>query len=226
MTRTVVFIDGQNLYKRMKGIGLLEKDIDWTKVFADLLPSGGQLVRAYWYQPAKIATWDWNPTFHLRLCPSGMAPADFQAQAEGFYRSEKQRLEEQQKNVYARLEEDFEQVEFRYFGVLKLDPTGVWTDNKGHVKVGRRIGEKGVDVALAVDLYRLSDNYDHAVLISGDFDYVPAIQAVKDRLRGITIVPVMTGAPPTAPGHARRLRGMSDFEKPLYETDLKGRFKR
>jgi len=79
---------------------------------------------------------------------------------------------------------------------------------------------------LAVDLFRFSENYDHAVVVSGDFDHVPAIQAVKDRLRGITIVPVMSGAPPSASGHARRLRGMSDYEKPLYETDLKGLLRR
>ncbi len=88
------------------------------------------------------------------------------------------------------MEEDFERIEFRYFGVLKLDPTGTWTDDKGATRIGRRVGEKGVDVALAVDLYRFSEHYDHAILISGDYDYVPAIQAVKDRLRGITIVPV------------------------------------
>ena len=226
MTRTVIFIDGQNLYKRLRGVGLMEKDIEWTRTFDDLLPKGGQLVRAYWYQPAKVAPWEWNPTYHARHCPQGMPPADFQSQAEGFYKTEKQRLEDLQRTVYARLEEDFECVEFRYFGVLKLDPTGTWTDAKGATKVGRRVGEKGVDVALAVDLFRFSENFDHAILISGDFDYVPAIQAVKDRLRGVTIVPVMIGAPPCAPGHARRLRGMSDYEKPLYESDLKGKYKR
>lgn len=226
MVRTVVFIDGQNLYKRLRSISLAEKDINWSDVFAYLLPAGGTLVRAYWYQPARVAPWEWNLAYHAKSCPAGMPLVDFQAQAEGFHEAERRRLEDMQKNIYARLEEDFECVEFRYSGVLKLDPVGIWTDPKGAVKVGRRVGEKGVDVALAVDLFRFSEHYDHAVLLSGDFDYVPAIQAVKDRLRGVTIVPVMTGAPPSAPGHARRLRGMSDFEKPLYEMDLKGKFKR
>ncbi len=226
MTKSVVFIDGQNLYKRLRDIALVEKDINWTKVFEYLLPAGGRLIRAYWYQPARVAPWEWNPAYHAKRCPASMALGDFQAQAEAFYSAERQRLEDMQKKIYARLEEDFECVEFRYSGVLKLDPIGTWVDPKGVTKVGRRVGEKGVDVALAVDLFRFSENYEHAVLLSGDFDYVPAIQAVKDRLRGITVVPVMSGAPPSAPGHARRLRGMSDFEKPLYETDLKGMFKR
>jgi hypothetical protein len=55
MSRTVVFIDGQNLHKRLQGIQLQEKDIDWSRVFAYLLPFSGQLIRAYWYQPARVA---------------------------------------------------------------------------------------------------------------------------------------------------------------------------
>lgn len=225
MSRTVVFIDGQDLHKRLQDVQLQEKDIDWTKVFAYLLPLGGRLIRAYWYQPARVAAWEWSP-YQEKKCPAGMPLTDFQTQAEAFYAAEKRRLEDLQKNVFTRLEEDFECVEFRFFGVLKLDPVGTWVDKKGAVKVGRRVGEKGVDVALTVDLYRFSSDFDHAILVSGDFDYVPAIQAVKDRLRNITIVPVMSGAPPSASGHARRLRGMSDFERPLYETDLKGSFRR
>lgn len=41
--------------------------------------------------------------------------------------------------------------------------------------------EKGVDVALAVDLYRLAqeDTYDAAYLLSADGDYVPAVRLVR-----------------------------------------------
>jgi len=39
-------------------------------------------------------------------------------------------VKEMQKNIYARLVEDFELVEFRFFGVLKLDPTGTWTGGR------------------------------------------------------------------------------------------------
>jgi len=55
---------------------------------------------------------------------------------------------------------------------------------------------------------------------------VPAIQAVKDRLKKITAVPIMHGTPPASRGHACRLKGLCDQESPLYESDLKGRFKR
>jgi len=47
---------------------------------------------------------------------------------------------------------------------------------------GDHLVEKGVDVQLAVDLvrYGAKDNYDVAIVVSGDGDYAPAVEAVKD----------------------------------------------
>jgi uncharacterized LabA/DUF88 family protein len=38
--------------------------------------------------------------------------------------------------------------------------------------------EKAVDVALAVDLFRLAAGYEAACLLSGDGDFTPAVEAV------------------------------------------------
>jgi len=225
LARTVIFIDGQNLHKRLEELGLAEKDIRWDLVFSDLVPPGEVLIWVYWYQAGRVAPWEWQPGFRHR-CPPGLTPSDFKAMAEAYYKSEKERPELLQRNVYSRLEEDFAKVEFRYSGVLKVDPMGSFVDKSGNLKVGKRIGEKGVDVALAIDLFKFAEFYDHAVLLSGDYDYVPAIQAVKDRLKKITAVPIMHGTPPASRGHACRLKGLCDQESPLYESDLKGRFKR
>ena len=107
-----------------------------------------------------------------------------------------------------------------------MAPTNTRTDGSGAVRIGVRVGEKGVDVALAVDMVRQAHAYDHAVVISGDYDDVPAIQAVKDMLRRVTVVSVMKGTPPQHQGHARRLRGPCDDEVHLYEADLKGKYRR
>ena len=42
--------------------------------------------------------------------------------------------------------------------------------------------EKGVDIVIAVDLLRFAFNnmYDTAILVSGDSDFVPAVQAAQD----------------------------------------------
>lgn len=49
-------------------------------------------------------------------------------------------------------------------------------------KRGEELVEKGVDVRMAIDLVRFGANnlYDVAYVISGDGDYAPAVNAVKD----------------------------------------------
>lgn len=47
---------------------------------------------------------------------------------------------------------------------------------------GNTVVEKGVDVKLAVDMFRLAHNnaYDTAILVSGDGDFADAIEVIKD----------------------------------------------
>ena len=49
--------------------------------------------------------------------------------------------------------------------------------------------EKGVDILLATDMitHSYKDNYDVAVMVAGDNDYVAAIQAVKDRGKNVEV---------------------------------------
>ncbi len=49
--------------------------------------------------------------------------------------------------------------------------------------------EKGVDVQLATDLltHNFKNNYDVAILVAGDSDYVGAIQAVKDNGKNVEV---------------------------------------
>ena len=53
---------------------------------------------------------------------------------------------------------------------------GIWKQ-RGEIMV-----EKGVDVMLATDLitHAYKDHYDTAIVVSGDADFYPALQAVKD----------------------------------------------
>ena len=53
---------------------------------------------------------------------------------------------------------------------------GIWKQ-RGHTMV-----EKGVDVMIAADLisHAYEDHYDTAILVSGDADFYPALQVVKD----------------------------------------------
>jgi uncharacterized LabA/DUF88 family protein len=70
-----------------------------------------------------------------------------------------------------------------------LCPICRWNDKKAEVvceTCGTRIKDienKGVDVALATDLlvYGLTGSYDAAIIVSGDNDFIPVIEKLKER---------------------------------------------
>lgn len=63
----------------------------------------------------------------------------------------------------------FEAIEFRRAGSINCN---LFTQRLGR--------EKAVDVHLATDLLELRAIYDIAIILSGDQDYTPAVQAAKD----------------------------------------------
>jgi uncharacterized LabA/DUF88 family protein len=90
-------------------------------------------------------------------------------------------------------------VEFRRAGAISYN---LFTHQLGQ--------EKAVDVRLAVDLLTLCANYDLAVIVSGDQDYVPAVQAVKDRGKRVVNVAFLERRGRLLPGGARRLNQITD----------------
>jgi uncharacterized LabA/DUF88 family protein len=70
--------------------------------------------------------------------------------------------------------------------------------------------EKAVDVKLAVDLLELRNIYEVAIIVSGDQDYVPAVQAIKDSGKRVINVCFLTRDGHYLPGGARRLNQITD----------------
>lgn len=70
--------------------------------------------------------------------------------------------------------------------------------------------EKAVDVKLATDLIVLRGIYDVAVIVSGDQDYVPAVQVIKDFGKIVINVVFRARNGKLLPGGARRLNQMTD----------------
>lgn len=194
VTRATVFIDGANLYRGLKAIGVRAKEIDTTKVARKLVQdrhlvevryyigqvdrSGG---RAYEANRALIEILEATPGVVLRL---------------GYI----QRIEEDNPcaEEVARYLADLRSV--RLPGSAFQDLTAIATKHR-RVEVFR---EKGVDVALAVDLVRLAhaDAFDDAYLVSGDGDFGPAVEEAR-ALRKRAIV--------AGPAIGRRLRESADI---------------
>ena len=62
----------------------------------------------------------------------------------------------------------------------------------------------------ATDLLKLNDIYDVGIIVSGDGDYVPAVQAVKDWGKHIVNVSFLKKNGGLLPGGARRLNQNTD----------------
>jgi hypothetical protein len=72
------------------------------------------------------------------------------------------------------------------------------------------VQEKSVDVRLACDMLMLRDIYDTAIIVSGDQDYVPAAQVLKDAGKTVINVSFERRNGDLLPGGARRLNIATD----------------
>ena len=77
-----------------------------------------------------------------------------------------------------------------------------------------------MDVKLATDLIVLRDIYDVAVIVSGDQDYVPAVQVVKDSGKRVINVAFKTKNNALLPGGAARLSQATDWGLEIAHKDL------
>ena len=95
-------------------------------------------------------------------------------------------------------------------GIVKIDPLRQ-----------SYIGEKGVDVALAVSMIKFHEKCDKLILVSGDLDYAEAIQFVKDNMKKVYLVRLCSGHPPVNKSVSRTLMALADKVVDLYETEIR-----
>jgi uncharacterized LabA/DUF88 family protein len=98
----------------------------------------------------------------------------------------------------------------------------------GHWKLDllhKSVFEKGLDTRVAVDMVTLLEQYDVALLLSGDADNIPCLDYVKARGRHVGVIEFLAGYPPEKKGgnFSSRLKVASDFVVQIYEMDLVGR---
>lgn len=66
------------------------------------------------------------------------------------------------------------------------------------------------------------ENYDVAMVVSGDADSIPSIRFVKNKDKLVGAVEFINGSPPEAKGRnfSSRLKQHADFVVRIYETEL------
>jgi uncharacterized LabA/DUF88 family protein len=225
--RACIFVDGENLR-----FSLLElfptqfrkedylPDANWGGFFDSLVSRAGSKtrVRAYWYVIQHIDFWPWSyPQDQASLIPILCKHEPYRLELTKLTGPPQQtralelrkRLMDYRHTMLERfrgwtavqdgISGRADAVEFRRAGAIKCD---LFTGEFGK--------EKAVDVKLAVDLLELRPAYDVAVIVSGDQDYVPAVQAIKDSGKRVLNACFLKQNGELLPGGARRLNQITD----------------
>lgn len=183
--RSVVFVDGANLYNNIKAAGVRAKEVDIEKVAAKIV-KGRPVLQIRYYIPEIDRSAGRAYTANQDLI------ADLRVR----------RLVHISLGYIQRSFEDnpCAQELLRYLGSLRSRlPAQVYRDL---VQIGQRhskvavFHEKGIDVALAIDLVSMarSDEYDVAYLLSADGDFCPAVQMARELGKRVFAASPVVGA--------------------------------
>jgi len=226
-----VFVDGENLRHTTRRLfdcrDYLPKNADWTR-FSDRIvelasDSFGTRARTYWYvvQQFDARPWPLKPRertagkldqwakTHKKYLGSQELPVTGQGRTDNLLKLH-ETLDKNLENIRGRFDgfaaiqnsiaHKYRAIEFRRSGSIPYDLVTC--------KFGQ---EKTVDVNLAVDMVMLQNIYDVAVIVSGDQDYVPAAQAVKNLGKSVVNVAFLARNGILLPGGARRLNQVTDY---------------
>ncbi len=241
--RVCIFVDGENLRHNIVDLfqpptfyqnSYLPKT-DWAKFFdwitREVAGEQAERVRAYWYvvQNIDYAPANLNAVCHdketltrlLKKSPDFLARFSVANQTvqETILHEFADFLHVNRKSMQSRFDgwtevqngiaQNCTSVEFRRAGYIRYD------------LLRRSFGsEKAVDVKLATDLIKLKDIYDVAIIVSGDQDYVPAVDTIKDYGKHVVNVAFLTKEGDLLPGGARRLNQATDSSFLISHADL------
>lgn len=251
MTRFAIFVDGSNLFGSLKAMNLEVDDYEsffghlFTEAHAALArlthrsgPASAELRRVYWYAVGTIDEWDlslpqsqtalrnafnrdrdihdsWMAVLGKANPGVTGAPLEDKAWAacfndfESWYKKKRDILDGMR----------------RFHQGVRISTDLIDVLEQGHWKVNflhKWVEEKGLDTALAVDMVALQENYDVAVVVSGDADSIPSIRHMKSRDKHVAAVEFINGSPPENKGRtfSSRLKEHADFVIRIYETEL------
>jgi uncharacterized LabA/DUF88 family protein len=252
MIRFALFVDGSNLYGSLRSMNLEVSDYEnffahvhdeacnaWLKLTrtSGAQHATTQLQRVYWYTVGSIDEWDLAlPQSQAALKKAFQKDRDihesWMARVSTMERVKGEALEER---AWAACFADFREWYGRKLDVLagmrrfqqsiRASTNLIDVIAAGHWKVNflhKSVEEKGLDTSLAVDLLALEQNYDVAVVVSGDADAIPSIVRMKERGKQVASVEFVGGSPSDDKGRgfSSRLKLHSDYVIRIYETDL------
>lgn len=251
MTRFAIFVDGSNLFGALKSMNLEVDDYErlygyvfkeahaaWLSVTHQSDKAVAELRRVYWYVVGTIDEWDLSLPQSQTALRNAFANdkeiRDFWLALEGKSNPGLggAKLEDKAwaacfsnfKDWYEKKRHILEGMR-RFHQGVRISTDLIDLVEHGHWKVNflhKLVEEKGLDTSLAVDMVALQENYDVAVVVSGDADSIPSIRHLKSRNKHIAAVEFISGSPPETKGRtfSSRLKEHADFVIRIYETEL------
>ena len=237
-----IFVDGENLRHSLVSLfrqefdpsDYLPRNADWEGLF-DALVSQARAesrLRAYWYVVDDIEFWPYGlqglsrdlPKLQRVICKDKRCAQEYSARSsqrekEQWLVAKAKELIETERRMRNRFEgwKVFQRGIMSRFNAIEFRPAGTITYNLFQQRLGQ---EKAVDVKLATDLLELRDIYDIGIILSGDQDYVPAVEATKDKGKQIVNVSFLKRDGQVLPGGARRLNQTADRTNELSYAEL------
>src|ERR1043166_6249818 len=249
--RFALFVDGSNLFGSLKNMNVEVSDYEpfyrfifdegvriWRESFNTVTPIPSQLRRVYWYVVGSIDQWDLsNPKAQLYL--HERFKADFVVRrtylalaGPKFPSASQEKIEEEAwamcfkefQDWYEKKKEILDGMRTFHYSV-RTNSDFIDINECGHWKVDflhRSLTEKGLDTAIAVDMLAMQENYDVALVLSGDADSIPSINYMKRRNKHVGAVEFLKGYPPEKRGRSfsSSLKLAADFVVQIYEMDL------
>jgi uncharacterized LabA/DUF88 family protein len=252
MHRFAFFVDGSNLYGSLRAMNVEVSNYQqfyaylhreavraWREATMQEPVAPAMLQRVYWYAVGSIDEWDLaSPQSRQALRSAFVRDAEIRAlwmtrasaaqpdlreeeleeaawQAcagdfRGWYEA-RQRAVDSMRRFYTSVRASSDLIDIREAGHWKVNFLHRWVD------------EKGLDTALAVDMLALQDNFDVAMVVSGDADAIPSMRHLKERGKHIGAVEFVSGGAADTRGRnfSSRLRLYADFVLRVHEQDLR-----
>ena len=227
-----------------RGFRLEERHFDWKNFYSGVLAKFDeatswehQLIRVHWYSAASISPWPANERQRLDLAQrvvnrhpdiNGLTVNKVIDLAQRWYRRERDYFERLREEVFEGIQRRTDFLEFRYVGQYQVHPLRAYRieqSEDGEVTYwGVQVGEKGVDTGIAVDMIAKMPNYDVAILVSGDADFLPVVGYLKDNLKYVYQFSVAKGVPPSIQYLSPFLMGKVDCFASFDEVELLSRY--
>lgn len=223
-----------------RGYRLEERHFDWKRFYDDVIQKFNEatgwkhrLIRVHWYYAQTISPWAYSGNYasaqaekilsrYPQIC--GLTHEKVIDKAREWYRRERERFERLREVTFENIQRETDFLEFKYVGQYQVRPLEAYridqNDDGEITYLGRQVGEKGVDIGIAVDMIAKMPYYDVAILVSGDADFLPVVGYLKDHLKHVYQFSIAKGVPPSIKHLSPYLEGMVDCFASYDEQEL------